>query len=405
MAPTVEAPERLRHGPEEPLGKRRGAGGMKRFLAGMLAGLALATGAFYLGRSGSGGTMVAAPTIRTSGSSGAANAAAIYGADAQGTVLVKSQLSGGGRGLFGLQSGQGAVLGSGFVVDGQGRILTNYHVVDGASKITATLQDKKSYDATLVGSDPSSDLAVLKINAPAPELKPLPLGHSSKAKVGQPVVAIGSPLGLSGSESQGIVSALGRDIQAPNGFTITGALQTDAAITNGNSGGPLIDANGRVIGINSQIALNQNGTAQAEGLGFAIPIDTAKNVLSQIEHAGSVAHPYLGIAGVGISPETSGLFPMDHGVAVSRVAPGGPADRAGIRGGDQEKNVGGQKVVVGGDVIVAVNGKPVEDMSGLQGAISKDKVGQTVTLKVVRGSGGTANVPVTLANRPASGRG
>ncbi len=286
-------------------------------------------------------------------------------------------------------------------MDGQGRILTNNHVVDGASKIQVTLQDKKSYDATLVGSDPSSDLAVLKIDAPSSELRPLPLGDSSKVGVGAPVVAIGNPLGLSGSETQGIVSALDRDIQAPNGFTITGAMQTDAAITNGSSGGPLIDANGRVIGINSQVATNQTGTAQAEGVGFAVPINTAKDVLSQIEKTGSVSHSYLGISGIGITPEMAGLFPTDKGVAVSQVAPGGPADDAGIRGGHRGSDVGGQQVAVGGDVIVAVNGKPVEDMGDLQSAISKESAGQAVNLKVRRGTG-TVEVRVTLANRPDS---
>lgn len=400
MAPIMEPPEKLRHDPVEPTRKHRNTGGVRRFLAGTLAGLLLAAGVFYLGQRSVGGTVVAAPTIQTNGKTNSVDAAAIYRADAQGTVLIESQLSG-GQGLFGFGQDRGTALGSGFVVDGQGRILTNYHVVDGASKITVTLQDEKSYDATLAGSDPSSDLAVLKIDAPSSELRPLPLGDSSKVAVGEPVVAIGNPLGLSGSETQGIVSALGRDIQAPNGFTITGAIQTDAAITNGNSGGPLIDANGRVIGINSQVAANQTGTAQAEGVGFAVPINTAKTVLSQIEKTGSVAHPYLGISGIGITPEIAGLFPTEQGVAVSQVTPGGPADDAGIRGGDRVADVDGQQVVTGGDVIVAVDGKPVSDMSELLAAISKYRVGQTVTLKVVRNSGNAA-VSVTLADRPAS---
>ena len=398
MSQATHIPGRIRESSERPPGKDRGARGFTKFVAGGLAGLVLATGAFYLGQGYAGGTAVSAPIVQTIGKTSALDAAAIYKADAPGTTLVESRLSG-GQGLFGLGGGQGTALGSGFVVDAQGRVLTNYHVVDGASKIEVTLQDEKSYDATLVGSDPSSDLAVLKIDAPASELRPLPLGDSSKVGVGSPVVAIGNPLGLSGSETQGIVSALERDIQAPNGFTITGAMQTDAAITNGSSGGPLIDANGRVIGINSQVAANQTGTAQAEGVGFAVPINTAKDVLSQIEKTGSVSHPYLGISGVGITPEVSGLFPTDKGVAVSQVAPGGPADAAGIRGGRRAVYIGGQLVAVSGDVIVAVEGKPVKDMGDLQNAISNESVGQTVTLKVRRGSG-TVEVPVTLANRP-----
>lgn len=394
MSQATQIPNRRRESPERLPGKGWGGRGFTKFLAGGLAGLLLATGAFYLGQGHAGGPAVSVPIVQTNGKTGALDAAAIYKADAQGTALVESR-------LFGLGGGQGTALGSGFVVDAQGRVLTNNHVVDKASKIEVTLQDEKSYDATLVGSDPSSDLAVLKIDAPASELRPLPLGDSSKVGVGSPVVAIGNPLGLSGSETQGIVSALGRDIQAPNGFTITGAMQTDAAITNGSSGGPLIDASGRVIGINSQVAANQTGTAQAEGVGFAVPINTAKDVLSQIEKTGSVSHPYLGVSGVGITPEMSGLFPTDKGVAVSRVATGGPADDAGIRGGRRAADVGGQRVDVGGDVIVAVEGKPVEDMGDLQSAISNESVGRAVTLKVRRGLG-TVDVPVTLANRPDS---
>lgn len=400
MSQATQIPDRIQESSRRPPGKGRDRRGFTKFVAGGLAGLMLATGAFYLGQGSAAGTAVPAPIVQTSGKTSALDAAAIYKADAPGTTLVQSRLSG-GRGLFGPGGGQGMALGSGFVVDAQGRVLTNYHVVDGASKIEVTLQDEKSYDATLVGSDPSSDLAVLKIDAPASELRPLPLGDSSKVGVGSPVVAIGNPLGLSGSETQGIVSALERDIQAPNGFTITGAMQTDAAITNGSSGGPLIDANGRVIGINSQVAANQTGTAQAEGVGFAVPINTAKDVLSQIEKTGSVSHPYLGISGVGITPEVSGLFPTDKGVAVSQVAPGGPADDAGIHGGRRAADVGGQQVAVGGDVIVAVEGKPVKDMGDLQNAISNKSVGQAVTLKIRRGSG-TVEVPVTLTNRPDS---
>ena len=381
------------------------------FLAGMLL-VSVAGGAYIWTNPPSGGTITPAPAIQASSKGSFIDAAAIYKADAPGVVQVESRVSGGSQGLFGPAPGQGTpqgtpqgtALGSGFVVDGQGRILTNYHVVDGASKITVTLYNEKSYPARLVGSDPSSDLAVLKIDAPASALTPLPLGDSSKLSVGQPVVAIGNPLGYSDTETQGIVSAIGRDLQAPNGFTITGAIQTDAPLTNGNSGGPLIDASGRVVGINSQVARSQNGVSQAEGIGFAVPINTAKDALGQLDSTGNISHTYLGVSGIGITPELSKLFQVDHGVAVAGVAPGGPADKAGLRGGDRTVTVGGAQVAVGGDVILAVDGKPVSDMGQLQQYISNDKVGQTVTLKVQRGSQ-TTQMQVTLGNVPAKPQG
>jgi S1-C subfamily serine protease len=290
------------------------------------------------------------------------------------------------------------------MIDGQGRILTNYHVVEGSSKTTVTLKNEKTYDAKIVGTDPSNDVAVLKINAPSNELHPLPLGDSSKLAVGQPVVAIGNPLGYSGSESTGIVSGLGRDIPAPNGFTIPGAIQTDAPITNGNSGGPLIDSSGRVIGINSQVAANQNGTGQAEGIGFAVPINTAKSSVGQLDRTGEIKQPYLGIQGYGITPEMADSFDTKKGVAIARVSPGGPADSAGLKGGGRTVDAGGASFIVGGDVITAVDGTPVKDMGDLQKAISKDKVGQKVSLEVQRGSQ-TTGVQVTLGERPATAQG
>ena len=373
------------------------------FLAGMLL-VSVASGAYIWTNPPSSGIVTPAPVIQASSKGSSIDAAKIYKADAPGVVQVESRVSGGSQGLFGTAPGPGTALGSGFVVDGQGRILTNYHVVDGSSKTTITLHDGKSYGAQLVGSDPSSDLAVLKIDAPADALTPLPLGDSSKLGVGQPAVAIGNPLGYNDTETQGIVSAIGRDIQAPNGFTITGAVQTDAPLTNGNSGGPLIDASGRVVGINSQVAANQNGTAQADGIGFAVPINTAKDALGQLDRTGNISHPYLGISGIGITPELSKLFPVDHGVAVAAVAPGGPADKAGLRGGDKATTLGGARIAVGGDVILAMDGKPVSDMGKLQQYISKDKVGQTVTLKVRHGSQST-RMQVTLGEIPANSQG
>ncbi len=409
MRTPTEPPRQAAEYPPPPPRKRKGISFLSVLAAAVLGAiLAVGGGIFYLqANPPSGGTVTPAPMIQASSKGSSIDAAAIYKADAPGVVQVESRVSGGSQGLFGQapdQGTQGTALGSGFVVDGQGRILTNYHVVDGASKITVTLYNEKNYQARLVGSDPSSDLAVLQIDAPANALTPLPLGDSSKLSVGQPVVAIGNPLGYSDTETQGIVSAIGRDIQAPNGFTITGAVQTDAPLTNGNSGGPLIDASGRVVGINSQVASSQNGTGQAAGIGFAVPINTARDALAQLDSTGNISRPYLGISGVGITPELSQLFPVDKGVAVAAVAPGGPADNAGLRGGDKTVTLGGAQVVVGGDVILAVDGKPVPDMGQLQQYINKDKVGQTVTLKVQRGSQIT-QLQVTLGNRPANPQG
>ncbi|MGB3681317.1 MAG: trypsin-like peptidase domain-containing protein [Rubrobacteraceae bacterium] len=410
MTQAVEPRKDDQTAPEEP-DKRKGARLPYRLISAFLAGMLLVSvtgGAYIWTNPPAGGAVTAAPIVQASAKGSSIDAAKIYKADAPGVVQVETRVSGGSQGLFGTAPGQGApqgpALGSGFVVDGQGRILTNYHVVDGASKITVTLYNEKSYGARLVGSDPSSDLAVLKINAPADALTPLPLGDSSKLDVGQPVVAIGNPLGYSDTETQGIVSAIGRDIQAPNGFTITGAIQTDAPLTNGNSGGPLIDASGQVVGINSQVARSQNGTSQADGIGFAVPINTAKDALGQLDRTGNISHPYLGISGIGITPELSKLFPVDRGVAVAAVVPGGPADKAGLRGGDRTVSLGGAQVPVGGDVILGVDGKSVSDMGQLQQAISKDKVGQTVVLKVRQGSQ-TTQVRVTLDNQPANPEG
>ena len=213
------------------------------------------------------------------------------------------------------------------------------------------------------------------------------------------MVAIGNPLGYSGTETQGIISALHRDIQAPNGFAIPGAIQTDAPLTNGSSGGPLIDSSGRVFGINSQVAASQDGTTQADGIGFAIPINTAKEVVQHLDQNGRVVHPYLGISGYGITPDIASYFPTDRGVAVVKVPPGSPAEMADIRGGNRVANTDAGRIVTGGDIIVAVDGKPVSDMNQLQALISKDKVAQQVTLKILRGSQ-TMNVQVTLGNRP-----
>jgi putative serine protease PepD len=262
--------------------------------------------------------------------------------------------------------------GSGFVYDTNGHIVTNDHVVDAGGSITVTFWNGKTYDARVVGTDPSTDLAVIKVNAPASMLSPLSLGDSDSLQVGDEVVAIGSPLGLPETVTSGIVSALHRQMTAPNNFTINDSIQTDAAINHGNSGGPLLDMSGKVVGVNAQIASDSGGN---DGIGFAIPSNTVKTIATQLIGSGSVQHAYLGV----------GVEAADNGVAVSEVKPGTPAAEADLQVGD---------------VITAVGGVKVTDSASLQKAVDARKPGNSVTLTYVR-NGKTASAQVTLAQRPA----
>jgi S1-C subfamily serine protease len=349
------------------------------------------------------------PASQTTGKGQTVNQ--IYKEDSPGVVFIQSTLKPQGSSLLnpfggGGSSGGGTATGSGFVLDHEGHILTNAHVVDGASKVEVTLgnQDTSSpVSATVVGKDPSTDVALLKVSAPADQLHPLTLGNSSATQVGNPVVAIGNPFGLDRTVTAGIVSALQRQIKAPNGFTIDNVIQTDAAINPGNSGGPLIDANGQVIGINSQIE-SPNGGGNV-GIGFAVPIDTVRQVANQLLQGGSVQHAYLGISGTDLTPEMAQVLnlPVQSGALVQAVTPGGPAAKAGVKGsnGNATVNVGGQRIQAGGDVIVAIDGKPVNSMTDVINDISTKQPGDTVQLSLVNGSQ-KRTVSVTLGNRPAN---
>ena len=291
--------------------------------------------------------------------------------------------------------------GSGFVIDEDGHIVTNAHVVDGAGDITVKLgDDEETYDAKLVGEDASTDIAVIQVDAGADVLEPLALGESNGVDVGDPVVAIGNPFGLDRTATAGIVSALQREIQAPNGFTIRDVIQTDAAINPGNSGGPLLDATGRVVGVNSQIESSSGGNV---GIGFAVPIDTAREVAQQLISNGEVQHAYMGITGADLTPEIAGVVNLDtdSGALVQSVVPGSPADKAGIEAGEATVNVGGQRVRVGGDVIVAVDGDPVQDMGAVISAVDARRPGDELELTVLRG-GQERTVKVELTERPAT---
>ncbi len=275
------------------------------------------------------------------------------------------------------QEGQG----SGFIIDKQGHILTNYHVVGDASQVDVTLHNKKTYKAVVIGRDRGHDLAVVQIQAP--EVVAAVLGDSSSLQVGQKVFAIGNPFGLAGTMTRGIISSL-RPIRSPEGAYIDEAIQTDAAINPGNSGGPLLNSHGEVIGINSMIATG--GSNQSAGIGFAIPINTAKAVLNDLITLGTVRRPSLGIVSLPIGPELAqeiGL-PADYGILVVRTVPGGAADRAGLKGGSQRAYLGATPIMIGGDLIVAIDGEPVGDQQDLANSMNKHRAGDTVTITIYR---------------------
>ncbi len=272
--------------------------------------------------------------------------------------------------------------GSGFIIDTEGHILTNYHVVGDASQVEVTLHNKKTYKATVIGRDRAHDLAVVQITAP--DLVPAVLGESKNLQVGQKVFAIGNPFGLAGTMTRGIISSL-RPIRSPEGAYIEEAIQTDAAINPGNSGGPLLNSHGEVIGINSMIATG--GSNQSAGIGFAIPINTAKAVLSDLITLGTVRRPSLGIVSLPIGPELAqeiGL-PADNGVLIVRVVPGGAADRAGLRGGNERAYLGATPIMIGGDLIVAIDGDSIGDQQDLANAMNKHRAGDTVHVTIYRG--------------------
>jgi S1-C subfamily serine protease len=291
-------------------------------------------------------------------------------------------------------------LGSGFAIDPRGDILTNDHVVAGAKGVRVGFSGGSSYPATIVGTDATTDLAVVRVDAPASALHPLAFGDSASAVVGDPVYAIGNPFGLERTMTAGIVSATGRDIQAPNGLTIPNAIQTDAPINHGNSGGPLLDSHGRVLGVNSQI---EGGTVEANvGVGFAIPANTARSVSEQLIAHGRVEHGWLGVEvetiDPGVSKAAGGLPP--HGVVVARVDRSGPAAKAGLKPATRQVTVNGATALLGGDAIVAVDGAPIHTATQLADAIAGHKPGDRVTLEAVRG-GSTHHVAVTLAAPPS----
>jgi putative serine protease PepD len=309
-------------------------------------------------------------TGRPTAAGDALSAAEIY--SRVGTAVVEVRAASGGDG--GPFDQPGEATGSGFVIDGEGHVITNQHVVDGAEQVSVVTADGESHDADVVGTDPSTDIALLDVVNDA-DLPVLTLGSSETLSVGDPVVAIGSPFGLQGTVTAGIVSGLDREIQAPDGFAIDGAIQTDAALNSGNSGGPLLDAQGRVVGVNSQIETRTGGNV---GIGYAVPIDTAKTVVEQLLEDGSAEHAYLGVQ----LREPGG----EQGVPVAEIVEGAPADDAGLRAGDR---------------ILRAGGETVDSVADVRRAVGERRPGAQLELEVRR-NGSTQTVTVELGERPAT---
>jgi S1-C subfamily serine protease len=281
---------------------------------------------------------------------------------------------------------QGGAQGSGFVYDRDGHVVTNQHVVAGASSVSVSFWNGTERPATLVGTDPSTDLAVLRVDGPRSLLEPLRLASSTAVRVGDPVLAFGSPFGLEGTVTSGIVSALHREMTAPNTYIITDTIQTDAAINHGNSGGPLLDRQGRVIGVNAQIESDSGGS---DGVGFAIPSNTVHAIVEQLIAHGAVEHAYLGIR----------MTWTPRGVAVTEVLPGTPADEAGLNAATGTTLVDGQRQPTGGDIIVELDGEQITSDVALQSAVDAHRPGDEVSVVVVR-NGSRRTVEVTLGVRP-----
>ncbi len=381
--------------------------------AALLGGGAALAGAYVLGGIDGSTTTVfdqqAAPVgggsaVPASASSGL-TVNQIYRRSGPGVVQITSSSPGAsGTDAFGQQFQQPAqqALGSGFVLDKVGHIVTNYHVIQGATEIEVRFSNDDTLKATVVGSDPSTDIALLKVNASSRALTPLPLGNSDRAQVGDAVVAIGNPFGLERTVTSGIVSALQRAVVAPNGFTIDHVIQTDAPINHGNSGGPLLNLRGEVIGVNSQIETGGSGDGNV-GIGFAVPSNTVKSVIAQLLAHGKVEHAYLGVAATPITPELARTFrlPVDSGLMVERVTAGSGAAKARIRAGGEQVVVAGESYRLGGDVIVGADDTRVTSIGDLRDVVAAHKPGDTIDLKIYR-DGKPKTVSVTLGRQPTS---
>jgi S1-C subfamily serine protease len=296
--------------------------------------------------------------------------------------------------FFGPMSSEGT--GSGFVLDEAGHIVTNYHVVENAESITVIFADETETAARVIGVDPRNDLAVLAVEELPPDIQPLPLGDASELRVGQRAIAIGNPFGLEQTLTTGVISALGRPLQTESNNFIFNVIQTDAAINPGNSGGPLLNSRGEVIGVNTAI---REG---AEGIGFAVPVDTVQRIVPVLIEEGTYPHPSLGLLGYSITPGLAEALqlPVEQGILVAQLYRDGPAVQAGVRGAQQEVIIGNRRMLVGGDILIAIDGAPVRDWNRLLEYLALNtQVGDTVTLTLIR-DGRELELPVVLAREP-----
>jgi S1-C subfamily serine protease len=345
-----------------------------------------------------GGTVVRQVTVESAqpaaSTSESLSVSEIYEQAYEGVVEITS-LSSQSSPLGGEQQAQGQ--GSGFVFDVEGHIVTNDHVVQGAEEVSVRFWDGSTYDATVVGTDPSTDLAVIEVDAPASILTPLELGDSTQLSVGEGVVALGSPFGLEGTATSGIVSALNREMTSQNNFTISNSIQTDAAINHGNSGGPLLNAAAQVVGVNTQIKSESGGS---DGIGFAIPSSTVASIVPEIVSSGSVEHAYLGVGVASLSQSVADELGVPTGVMVTEVRQGTPAAEAGLRAATGSAMADGQSYPTGGDVITAVDATAIADGADLQSAIDAKRPGDTVSITFTR-AGENTTVQVSLGTRPS----
>jgi S1-C subfamily serine protease len=336
-------------------------------------------------------TAPAAPAVVSS--SGGMSVEQVYAHAAPAVVQITTTLAG---------SQGGRALGSGFVIDKDGHIVTNFHVIEGAERIQVGFSNRENVEARLVGSDPATDLALLEVDLPAQAFSPLALADSDAVEVGEPVVAIGNPFGLERTVTAGIVSALQRAVTSPSGSPIDHVIQTDAPINHGNSGGPLLDGLGRVIGVNSQIETGGASDGNV-GIGFAVPSNTVKTVVAQLLANGKVERAFLGVAARPIEPELARTYdlPVARGLLVETVTPATGAAKAGMRAGDEDVVVEGQSYRLGGDVIVAADGAKVSTIADLRDAVTAHKPGETMTLEIYR-DGTKRTLTVTLGRQPAT---
>ncbi|MEA2373664.1 MAG: hypothetical protein QOD53_127 [Thermoleophilaceae bacterium] len=379
------------------------SGALGGLIAVVIGSILIATGAIDTGKKTTvirQGQIASPGTADAPSSSPAKTVHEIYQHVGPGVAFIQARVqpSGSTTLIPGGPSGQGVATGSGVALDKRGFVLTNAHVVDGASKITVRFGKQDPVDAKVVGRDPSTDLAVIKVDPAKIRLAPLELGDSNKLQVGDPVIAVGNPFGLNNTVTTGIVSALQRSIDAPNGFSIDHVIQTDASINPGNSGGPLLDGAGRVVGINAQIETGGGGNGSV-GIGFAIPIETAKQVVPQLERAGHVEHAFIGIVTAPITKQDARdlKLPVDHGALVQDVNAGSPAAKAGLRAGKTQSSSG---LLAGGDLIVEVAGRPILTPDDVATAIANKKPGETIQIKLYRGAR-LQSVSVTLGKRPS----